>query len=645
MMKYNTKFFNGFTLFLFVSLWGNAQEDINENETRIKAGNFFQDVVIAKVVTNPTGDLIAYERFDAIYVGGPGKAFKELIADDNVNRVTRLQWVSDKSLFVTRRLRSDGQQSHAVYEIISDQSGELTVGREAVINRPGYILDPLIRNSERTIFAQHKFKNDVTYTDVFNIGLFEKSDHYMRNDERMNQNSGEINSWVTDASHKLYLGVSYIDDIPALWKKNPSGRRFKKIWQAKSDIVFTPYGVSKDGKRLWVLTNLDSDKVVAAEFDIESGTIARTLFQHELVDVGGMFLSEGGHEPYAISYVEKGLTNYEFLTTEGKEHFNWLKSYFKKQQIYVTNFSQDVADYIVLRYEKGHGGKYSFCNTQKLKCEDVGSLRPWLDDVQLADTHALSYRAKDNFQIEYFLTLPNDAKDGIPLVVVPHGGPIGVRDNRHYEPDPQWLAYNGYAVLQVNYRGSGGYGKKFELTGMQQWGRAIEDDIDGALNDVLKRYQQLDSNNICLYGGSYGGYSAIMGIIRSPEIYKCAVSFAGVTDLALLFNRSTVQNNEYLTKRFKEIVGDPVSQRDTLMKYSPVYQYKNITQPLLLIHGTKDDRVDVEHSWRLRRMLQLKGISHEWMIMEGVEHGFKTTDEVNDFYNKVIPFLDKYLKN
>ena len=264
--------------------------------------------------------------------------------------------------------------------------------------------------------------------------------------------------------------------------------------------------------------------------------------------------------------------------------------------------------------------------------------------MTFSSSTAFRVKTVDGIEIESFITLPHDAKGKVPVIVKPHGGPIGIFDSSERSQDTQWLAYNGYAVIEVNYRGSGGYGNAFEEQGLRQWGRGIEDDIELATDEALKANSMLDPDRICIYGGSYGGYSAIMGIIRSPERYKCAASFAGVTDLPLRFSDSSIKKNDFVTEKLIQIMGSPVEHKKEMMAHSPVYNYEKINTPLLLMHGTKDRIVDVEHSWRLSKLLKLRGMPHELLIMDDTRHSFNDLDEIETMYNKLIPFLDAHLK-
>ncbi|HKA14451.1 MAG TPA: alpha/beta fold hydrolase [Myxococcota bacterium] len=234
----------------------------------------------------------------------------------------------------------------------------------------------------------------------------------------------------------------------------------------------------------------------------------------------------------------------------------------------------------------------------------------------------------------------NSAASGLPLVVMPHGGPIGVQDTREFDPVVQSLAAHGYAVLQVNYRGSSGKGTGFREAGMGSWGEGIEDDIEAAL-DTVESKQLVDGDRVCIFGGSYGGYSALIGITRRPQRYRCAAAMAAPTDLLLM-------SSEYIgsaegQRAFEKIVGNPDTDREHLIAISPAYRAAEMNVPILLMQGDQDRVVDPEHAYRMREMLEANGKPYEWMIIEGATHD-PTAGQWQQLMDRVDRFLAQYLQ-
>jgi dipeptidyl aminopeptidase/acylaminoacyl peptidase len=223
---------------------------------------------------------------------------------------------------------------------------------------------------------------------------------------------------------------------------------------------------------------------------------------------------------------------------------------------------------------------------------------------------------------------------------MPHGGPIGVQDTREFDPVVQSLAAHGYAVLQVNYRGSAGRGTGFLEAGHGAWGKGIEDDIEAALDHVIAQ-GLVDADRVCSFGGSYGGYSALIGVTRRPQRYRCAAAFAAPTDLVLL-------SSEYFDgsdgrRIFARNVGDPDADRERLIAVSPAYRVADMNVPILLIQGDRDRVVDPEHAYRMRAMLEVSGKPYQWMLIEGATHE-PTPGQALQLLERLHAFLAQHLK-
>jgi dipeptidyl aminopeptidase/acylaminoacyl peptidase len=218
-----------------------------------------------------------------------------------------------------------------------------------------------------------------------------------------------------------------------------------------------------------------------------------------------------------------------------------------------------------------------------------------------------------------------------------------VRDERHFDPEVQFLATLGYAVLQVNFRGSEGYGNSYRKAGMGGYGTLIEDDIDRALDAALAKYP-LDHNRMCTMGTSYGGYSALMSAVRHPDRFRCVISVSGPTDRTLSFTASDAAYGASGRKALEKYIGDPGAHPDELLRISPIYRAAEIKAPLLLIHGTEDDRVDYENARRLVRMLNIAGRPPSLIRLDGEGHGIRAMKNRVMAFPAIAAFLSEYLK-
>jgi dipeptidyl aminopeptidase/acylaminoacyl peptidase len=264
-------------------------------------------------------------------------------------------------------------------------------------------------------------------------------------------------------------------------------------------------------------------------------------------------------------------------------------------------------------------------------------LRP----TQLAATRYTRYTARDGLELPAYLTLPpgRPAKN-LPLVIMPHGGPYDVRDEGTYDAELQFLANRGYAVLQPQYRGSGGYGRAFDAKGEGQWGRAMQDDLDDGM-DWLAKQGTIDPQRVCIIGGSYGGYAAMWGAIRNPERYRCAASFAGVSDLKrqLRYSNKFFRSQRYKDDWRRTVQGEETFDLDTV---SPLLNLERLKVPLLLVHGDDDQRVPYKQSRLMAEALAKAGKSHEFITLKGEGHGFSSDSYMQLWLDKLDAFLTRY---
>jgi dipeptidyl aminopeptidase/acylaminoacyl peptidase len=599
------------------------------------------DLIIYEVATGKTNEPITFTRRQTDVGTQNGITSWEV----HFNRIYDLLWLSDD--FISLQQHSNGRfHRYVLVELGPTGSDGSLPYRLSYVSQHGYWADTLPHDRNHAVFAKYEQHDDyVFYTDLFKIDLREKvKDSTFRKKYRLNKSGPKLHDWIFDNNGWRVAGTRTVDRSTELYARtgsSPRKYRYKSVWTGDRDDSVKVVGFDAASNALLVLTNHKSDKVNLRRFDIESQRFTDTVFEHPSYDLRSAIYEPETKNIIGVSFLEKGITKQHYFSEDYSRFVERLSAQTGTNGINAIAMDANSRNILFFADDSANPGEVFIYHRERDAFNSITSLYPWLADKGLRKTQTISVSLDSGQTLEAFLTLP-DVKNP-PLVVIPHGGPIGISDSRHYSSNIQVLVNAGFATLQVNYRGSQGYGKAFMRQGMQQWGRLIEDDIEAALQHTVKNFS-VDQDNVCIIGGSYGGYSALYSIIRSPELYNCAASFAGVTDLALQFQRSDVKDDATMTL-LTEIIGDPVSQQALLFEYSPLYQHEQITKPVFLAHGTDDVIVDIEHAYRLHFALQSKGIEHEWKVMDNVGHGFDYTSDAADYYFDLIQFLNKHLRN
>ncbi len=396
-------------------------------------------------------------------------------------------------------------------------------------------------------------------------------------------------------------------------------------------------GVSRDGATGYFVTQRVGSPDCLYEYRFADAGVTEL----KCVNFDEVVLSNAERMPIAL-YFEDGLPSTEYLRPEHPEakRLRAISAAFPGQRVQLAGTSSDNSRALIHVSADRTPGGYYLLDEKTKNLRFLAPHRRWIDPRLMAPMAPATVKARDGLDVPVFLT----ARDGLkarkaPMVVMPHGGPHGIRDYWRWDQTAQLLASRGYAVLQVNYRGSGGYGYSFEDAGYRHWGTKIQDDIADATRWAIAQ-GIADPARVCIYGGSFGGYSALMSATREPDLYRCAIGFAGVYDLAAQSTDSDIGDGKLGRQYLEEAVGsDPAALRDG----SPATHVAKIKAALLIAHGTMDKRVPFSQAKRLRSALDAAQKPYEWLEYVGEEHGLSKPENELDFYTKLLAFLDKHI--
>ncbi|MDC8015732.1 alpha/beta hydrolase family protein [Tahibacter soli] len=315
-----------------------------------------------------------------------------------------------------------------------------------------------------------------------------------------------------------------------------------------------------------------------------------------------------------------------------------LMKQFPGEQVTITSCDKAGNRCIVKVASDINPAEFFLVDSKAKKMQPVLKSAPWIDPEKMASKEPFAIKSRDGLPLHGYLTKPlgKEAEKNLPLVVYVHGGPYGIRDLWEYDPDVQLMASRGYAVLQVNFRGSGGYGASFEAAGYREWGAKMQDDVTDATKWAIEQ-GAADPKRICIYGASYGGYAALNGAVREPDLYRCTIGYVGVYSLPLMFSRGDIQQSLYGENYLKTVLGE---DQTVLAQRSPVNYVDRIKAKIMIVAAGMDKRVPPVHSQDLRIALEKKGIAHEWLYQRNEAHGYYDEKNREDMYTKLVAFLD-----
>jgi dipeptidyl aminopeptidase/acylaminoacyl peptidase len=313
-------------------------------------------------------------------------------------------------------------------------------------------------------------------------------------------------------------------------------------------------------------------------------------------------------------------------------------------EIGLTGINKEENTLIVRTYSDKSLGAYYIYTTEDNKLEQIVEVSPWIDENEMSNQLPINYMSRDGLNINGYLTLPKgytmeNAKN-LPAVINPHGGPWA-RDGWGFNPEVQFLANRGYAVLQMNFRGSTGYGRDFWEASFKKWGREMQDDITDGTNWLIEK-GIADRNRIAIYGGSYGGYATLMGLVKEPDLYAAGVDYVGVSNM-FTFMKTIPPYWEPMLEMMYEMVGDLEEDSTMLKEVSPVFHVDKIKSPLFIAQGKNDPRVNVDESDQMVEAMKNKGVEVEYLVKDDEGHGFRNEENRFEFYRAMENFLSKQL--
>ena len=607
-------------------------------QTQIPLENFFKNPEKIDYQVSPDGTYFSfmapYENRLNLFVQKIGSDTTIRITSETERDITASMWAGNNRILFIKD--TGGDENYQLYGVNIDGTD-----LKSYTNFPNVrttIIDPLRKIDSLVIIGMNKRNPQVFDPYRLNLNTGELT--------LLAENPGNIQGWMTDHDGKLRVANAIVDGVNnQILYRETEDQLFQPVLttnfkETVSFAVFTP-----DNKMVYALTNIGRDKTALVLMDPKTCEEKEVLYMNDKYDISDLNYSEKKNRLTVVACEgHKDMIRHYFDKDE-EEIRKKLEAQLPGYNVGVTSKSKDENIRMIYAGNDRTYGTYYLYNVKENKLTKVADIAPWIKEEEMCAMNPITYTSRDGLTIEGYLTLPKgytmeNAKN-LPVVVNPHGGPW-IRDSWGYNPEVQFLASRGYAVLQMNFRASTGYGRKFTELGYKQWGQTMQNDITDGVKWLIKE-GIADPKRVAIYGASYGGYATLAGVTFTPDLYACAVDYVGVSNL-LSFMNTIPPYWKPLLDMMHEMIGDPETDKEMMEKYSPVFHVDQIKAPLFIAQGANDPRVNKAESDQMVEALKKRGVEVEYMVKENEGHGFYNEENKFDFYRAMEKFLDKHLK-
>lgn len=492
-----------------------------------------------------------------------------------------------------------------------------------------YLVDSLPGNDKDVVISVSPFTADpftrVEKLDVYTGRRSPITRAPVRNAGFLTDNAGNVrfaSGEDTDLSKRLYY-------------RTPDGNEWKLINDTReSGFAEYPLGFSPDDKLVYLQVERAQGPDAIVAWDIAADTKTE-VFRDDNTDPTPIYVDG---QLYGVRLMD-GLPRTHFFDPQSAiaKLYRKLEKAFAGESVDITSMTMDGKLALVLVDGDRNPGDFFIFDSINNKAERLLTRKEWIDPQRVAEVKPVSFKARDGLDIDGYLTAPVGAEaKGAPLIVYIHGGPYNIYDVWGFDPDAQILAAHGYAVLQVNFRGSGNHGHAFTLAGKREWGGKMQDDITDATRWAIQQ-GIADPKRICLYGASYGGYASLMGAVKEPDLYRCVAGYVGVYDLPTMHVDGDIRDRASGRTYIEEWIGP----KDEVAKVSPNRLASRIKVPVFLAAGGEDERAPIKHTEMMEKALRNAGVPVEAVYYPTEGHGFYKVENEREFYAKLLAFLQK----
>lgn len=459
------------------------------------------------------------------------------------------------------------------------------------------------------------------------------------------ENPGNIQGWMTDHDGRLRVATAIVDGVNTqILYRDTEDEPFKPVLTTNFRDVVSFMEFTPDNKEVYAATNLHRDKTILVRMNPATCEELEVLYENERYDIASISYSRKRKKLLSVYCTGHKEPVRHYFDTEEEQLRQRIKAHFPNQRYGIADTDKAEENYLIYVGGDRTRGSYWHYNALTDEAKKIADLAPWIKSDEMNAMHPVCYTTRDGLQIEAYLTLPDgltpDTAKQLPVVVNPHGGPWA-RDCWGYSSEVQFLSNRGYAVFQMNFRGSTGYGRHFLEASYKQWGLKMQDDITDGVKWLIEQ-GIANPNRIAIYGGSYGGYATLAGLTFTPDLYACGIDYVGVSNL-FTFMQTIPPYWRPMLEMMYEQVGHPEHDADQLAATSPALHADKIKVPLFVAQGANDPRVNKAESDQMVEALRQRGVVVEYMVKDNEGHGFHNQENRFDFYRAMERFLKAHL--
>lgn len=459
------------------------------------------------------------------------------------------------------------------------------------------------------------------------------------------ENPGNIQGWMTDHDGRLRVATAIVDGVNTqILYRDTEDEPFKPVLTTNFRDVVSFMEFTPDNKEVYAATNLHRDKTILVRMNPATCEELEVLYENERYDIASISYSRKRKKLLSVYCTGHKEPVRHYFDAEEEQLRQRIKAHFPNQRYGIADTDKAEENYLIYVGGDRTRGSYWHYNALTDEAKKIADLAPWIKSDEMNAMHPVCYTTRDGLQIEAYLTLPDgltpDTAKQLPVVVNPHGGPWA-RDCWGYSSEVQFLSNRGYAVFQMNFRGSTGYGRHFLEASYKQWGLKMQDDITDGVKWLIEQ-GIANPKRIAIYGGSYGGYATLAGLTFTPDLYACGIDYVGVSNL-FTFMQTIPPYWRPMLEMMYEQVGHPEHDADQLAATSPALHADKIKVPLFVAQGANDPRVNKAESDQMVEALRQRGVVVEYMVKDNEGHGFHNQENRFDFYRAMERFLKAHL--